>query len=229
MSDVGSLSSPLDRRRFLATGLGVAGGAALWAGGLSGTAVAADESAGKVWRGKTTANGWPLVEKVPEHRIEGAGAVTVPLLAGDVAVVLLHVARRYHYEIASLGEKEVTGHVHNRKVAAPYESNYLSGTAMALRPALYPAGVKGGFFTHELIIVRDILAELEGVVRWGGDEATAKESHFQIDVGPGSTRLEQVAAKIRKWNDRPGKGAGATDPLLPKRLKAARAMERSQR
>ncbi|MEU4349998.1 hypothetical protein [Streptomyces sp. NPDC023838] len=239
MSDVMTHAVRVDRRRFLVAGAGVAGGAALVAGGMSGTAVAAPAApatpavpaapAATEWHGRASANGWPVVASAPSHRVEGAGGVGFTALDGDVATVLTHVVRRFHYEIHTLGAGEVTGHSTARAVAAPYESNYLSGTAIAIRPLQYPARARDGFFPYELVVVRDILADLEGVVKWGGDESTAKESHFQIDVRPGDSGLRRVAAKLRGWEERPGAGAGTIDVLGPGRVRAAKALAARQR
>ncbi|MFI1098861.1 hypothetical protein [Streptomyces melanogenes] len=235
MSDVMTQALRVDRRRFLVAGAGVAGGAALVAGGMSGTAVAAPAPAvpavpaAKEWQGRTSANGWPIVGTAPSHRVEGAGGVSFASLDGDVATVLTHVVRRYHYEIHTLGVHDLTGHSAGRAVAAPYESNYLSGTAIAIRQLLYPVRARDGFFPHELVVVRDILADLEGVVKWGGDESPPKESHFQIDVRPGDSGLRRVAAKLRGWEERPGAGAGTIDALAPGRVRAAKALAARQR
>jgi hypothetical protein len=78
--------------------------------------------------------------------------------------------------------------------------------------------------------VRDILAECDGVVRWGGDDMThPKDGHFQIDVPPGDARLRAVAAKISGWQDKPGQDAGApADPGSPIRRAAARSLQLRQ-
>ncbi|MEU6862166.1 hypothetical protein ABZ924_02620 [Streptomyces sp. NPDC046876] len=220
--------SDLSRRRFVGTAAGVAGGAVLWGVASSGTAVAApkpSETKPSTWSGGKTANGWPVVKTVPTHLIEGS-SVSVPVLDGDVATILLHLARRFHYEVDSLRQGEVTGHSGDRKVAQPYESNYLSGTAIAIRPQAYPAGAQGGLYPHELVIVRDILTELDGAVAWGGDEKTAKESHFHIALKPGHPKIKNVARKIREWNEAPGKGAGTVDAFEPSRRQAAKAFTR---
>ncbi|MGK5632047.1 hypothetical protein [Streptomyces sp. URMC 123] len=221
-------SISLDRRRLLATALGVAvGGSVLWAaGGPAPRAVAAEAPRATGWSGGTSANGWPVLDGAPTHRIEGAGGVSVAVRDGDVAVVLLHVARRFHYEVDVLRHGDVVGHTTDRDVRQPYESNRLSGTAIAIRPASYPIGAAGGLFPQELVVVRDILAECEGVVAWGGDEKVAKESHFQIDVKPGDPRLTALAAKIRGWEQVPGEGAGTVDAFAPTRRAAAQAFER---
>ncbi|MER7788553.1 hypothetical protein [Streptomyces sp. NPDC097640] len=228
MSDVPLTHSRFGRRDFLTAGLGVAGGVALWAGGLAGPASAAGAERA-LWREGRSANGWPVTDKVHDHRVEGAEQVTVPLLAGDVATVLLFVARRVNYEIATLDAGEVTGHTTDRTVSTRYESNYLSGTAIAVRPVLYPVGSKDGLFPHETVVVRDILADCEGVVRWGGDEEVPKESHFQIDVRPGDERLATIARKFEQWDRTPGAGPGTINPFAPERQRAAKALERRQR
>ncbi|MFI1353516.1 hypothetical protein ACH4TV_08025 [Streptomyces sp. NPDC020898] len=219
----------LTRRAVLATGVGLAG--ALWiTGTAAGTAQAATDS--DTWDGSTSQNGWNVAASagsgIKTLRIEGSD-VSVALREGAAATLLLHVARRFHYEIHPLSSGDVTGHSTHRKIGPAFESNYLSGTALAIRPLLYPAGVKGGFFPDELIVLRDILADCEGAVRWGGDErGVVKESHFQIDVKPGNALLTKVAAKIDTWAVTPGAGAGAIDPFVSARRKAARTLEHRQ-
>jgi hypothetical protein len=207
----------------IATAAASATGAALW----SATATAAPPRPLKV-----TQNGWPVVAaaKVTTQPIEGSAA-QVALLTGDVSTVLLHVARRFSYEIDTLRAGEVTGFRAVPGSGAAFESNYSSGTAVAIRADRYPAGVRGNLFPRELLVVRDILAECAGVVRWGGDDRTTpKESHFQIDVRPGDAALTKLARTIRGWRTHPGAGAGATHDLLdPTRRAAANDLERRQR
>ncbi|MFF2230041.1 hypothetical protein [Streptomyces anulatus] len=212
---------PLHRRRVVA-GFVAIGGAALWsATGGAGAAAAAptagravtSSSAGR-WHGPHSANGWPVLRRAPEHRVEGAGGTRISCLGGDVATVLLHLVRRYHYEVRAIGPRDITGHTADRVIGPSYESNHLSGTAVALFPALYPAGAKGNVFPQDLATLRDVLAELDGVVAWGGDQEHAKESHFQIDVAPGDKRLAEVAARVRAWGSRPGAGAGVAPDVF---------------
>ncbi|MFK0294451.1 hypothetical protein ACIQU6_28825 [Streptomyces sp. NPDC090442] len=65
-------------------------------------------------------------------------------------------------------------------------------------------------------------------MRWGGDEPQPKQSHFQIDVTPGDTKLARVAAKIRSWGTEPGSGAGTVDAFAPGRRPTANALARRQ-
>ncbi|MFE7777249.1 hypothetical protein ACFU5O_25830 [Streptomyces sp. NPDC057445] len=212
----------LSRRRFVGATGGVAGAVVLGSLGTAGPAAAAGPAPAGVWQGARSANGWPILEEAEEFGIEGSGH-TVRLADGDAAVILLHVARRFHYEIDQLRAGDVHGHTRSRRAHERYESNHLSGTAIAIRPEAYPVGVKGGLYSHELVIVRDILAELDGSVAWGGDMRTPKESHFQIALKSGHPKVKGVARKIRGWNDSPGEGAGAVDAFDPKRRSKAKA------
>lgn len=210
-----STGGTLGRRQFLSVAGGLAAAASV---GFAPAALAAAPTA------STSANGWPLRHKdILQFKIEGSGDV-VALRSGEVATVLLHVARRFHYEVAMLRP----GQISQTGGDAPFESNYLSGTAFAIRPDLYPTGVKGNFFPHELAVVRDILAECGGIVRWGGDfKKSPKEGHFQIDVKPGNAKLAQVARKIEKWG--PSKSAGTPrDVFAEARRATAKVLAKQQ-
>ena len=148
---------------------------------------------------------------------------------GDVETVLLHVLRRFNYEVRTLKRGDVIGCRKPGSTIASYKSNNASGTAVDVCPQVYPAGVKGGFFPLQLEVIRDILADCEGVVRWGGDLKPVNESHFEIAVSPSSAQLTAVADKIRGWNHVPGAGAGVlANPRDPKRLQAAQKLKRRQ-
>ncbi|GAA2774926.1 hypothetical protein [Streptomyces showdoensis] len=220
------MTERVDRRRVLAAGAALGAATAL-APVLPGPARAADGRRDTAWHGTRSANGWPVLERAEDFAVEGSGR-TVRLAAGPPAVLLLHVARRFHYEIDRLREDDLRGHTRSRSVLHRYESDHLSGTALAIRPRAYPVGVRGGLYPRELIVVRDILAELEGAVVWGGDFSVPKESHFALAYGPGHRKAAAVAARIREWDGGPGgKGAGATDAFDPERRAGARAFARS--
>ncbi|MFC5923669.1 hypothetical protein [Micromonospora vulcania] len=223
------------RRRHLLVA-GMAGTGALALTGLPATAALAAPadaaSPGQPWRRATSQNGWPVVGSTDtrRYRVEGSNA-SVTLLAGMVGTVLLHVVRRFHYEIGEVTREAIVGHRTDRRISSPYESNYLSGTAVALWPDRYPAGARDGLFAHEVAIVRDILADCEGVVRWGGDQRTQpQEGHFQIDVRPGDGRLNHVSGKLQAWEAVSGQGAGTPgDVYSPARRRAASTLADRQR
>jgi hypothetical protein len=182
-----------------------------------------------------SANGWEIESTVgPEatirtYRLDGSD-VTVDLRFGAPSTILLHVLRRFHYEIDTLRQGDVLGFKPYAKNVRDDDTNYSSGTAVSIRPSWYPKGTTGGFYPAQLVVLRDILAECDGVVRWGGDSKNAAdESHFQIDLPPTDQRLLALAAQLRDWTEEPGKGAGSpVDVLNPTRRAEARQLEKTQ-
>lgn len=191
----------------------------------------------RVLTGKPSRNGWEMEKVADDHGniytrpVPGTPLSGVQVRMGDVETVLVHVIRRFHYEIDELRNGDVVGWRSPRTVRWRLpESNQASGTAVQIRPGHYPAGVRGGFFPLQQMVIRDILAELDGVVRWSGDDRKVDEALFYIDVKPGDGRLAKVADSIRGWNEEPGQGAGApVDVMSRTRREAAKAMERRQR
>lgn len=208
----------LTRRHFVGATAGFAGAVTIGSLGTSPASAAARETA---WTGHRSANGWEVLPEAKNFPIEGSDQ-SVHLAEGDAATILLYVARRFHYEIDQLREGDVRGHRTSRRIRERHESNYLSGTAVEIRPQSYPLGVKGGFYPPEMIVIRDILAELDGVLAWGGDFKTPKESHFEIAYKRGHPKVKGAARKIEGWNTGPGnEGAGATDAFDPGRQSRA--------
>lgn len=189
-------------------------------------ALAAEEH-GQTWSGEVSTNGWRIdPTTISFHTIQGSEAA-VALRQGAVAAVLLHVARRWHYEIAPLDTGEgggITGYTAQRAVKAHFESNYLSGTAIAIHPTAFPVGGSERLWAQHEAIVRDILLDGEGVVAWGGDLTPTKFSHFEIAVPPGEEVLAQVAARLDTSMHRElmAQTAGqVADPATPARRRQA--------
>lgn len=191
----------------------------------------------RVLAGARSHNGWQMEQVADDggtvytRPVPGTPLKGIAVRVGDVETVLVHLVRRFHYEVDTLRRGDVVGwHDPSGVRKGRAESNLASGTAVRIRPGFYPSGVRGGFFPHQELVIRDILAELDGVVRWGGDDRTPDESLFCIDVKPGDKRLTEVAARIRGWQLEPGAGAGSpVNVLAGSRRRAARALERRQR
>jgi hypothetical protein len=191
----------------------------------------------RVLAGGRSRNGWQMENVADDggtiytRPVPGTPLKGVAVRMGDVETVLVHLVRRFHYEVDTLRRGDVVGwHAPDKVRRGRAESNLASGTAVRIRPDYYPSGAKGGFFPQQETVIRDILAELDGVVRWGGDDRTPDESLFSIDVKPGDKRLAEAAARIRGWSLEPGVGAGsAVNVLAGSRRRAARALERLQR
>ncbi|MET0492394.1 MAG: hypothetical protein ABW000_04605 [Actinoplanes sp.] len=182
------------RRTLLATGAGAAGAAA-----FAGVTPA---------RAATP----PAASPLQTFQVQGSD-LTVTLLPGQAATILLYVARRFHYEIDTLGPGDLR--------ADP------TGTVLDIRPGWYPPGASGGFLPHQLVVVRDILAECDGLVRWGGDDAAEpREGRFALGVRPAEPRLSALAGRMDRDEAAPGRrlGAGLALPFTAARIRRAEAL-----
>ncbi|SDN01682.1 hypothetical protein SAMN04487981_103267 [Streptomyces sp. cf386] len=176
------------------------------------------------WNSRRSANGWPIdTAAIESFRVEGSPATV--RLHREAAPVLLHLARRWHYEVMPLrGSQDVLGHRTEGAVRLAYESNYLSGSAIAL------LGAGDGLWPLQEAVVRDILADYGGVVRWGADLSPAATCHFQIDVGPNAKPLTHLTKTFRDravHHNGPRPGA-VEDPATPERRTRARRLAKDQ-
>jgi hypothetical protein len=221
-------------RRVVVKGAGVLAVAAAAGSYASPAAVAAPAAPpGARKKAPTSANGWPLerqanhVSTVWTRPVSGTG-LEVDIRIGDVEAILLHVVRRYHYEVEQLPRVDLAGwqRIDGLKKDAP-ESNLASGTAVRIRPG---AGASGSLFPLQVLTVRDILADCEGVVRWGGDDEPVDESLFYLDRGPDDASVRKLADRLRVAEATPGDGAGVTvDVLAPSRRDRAKRLVKEQR
>ncbi|KUF16277.1 hypothetical protein AT728_18260 [Streptomyces silvensis] len=149
--------------------------------------------------------------------VPGAG-FGIDTRLGAVETLLVHVIRRWHYEIETLRGHEVIGWrpIEELDHSEP-ESNQASGTAVAIRPGAYGQGLSGGLTKTQRETVRSILDDCSGIIRWGGDDRIPYEALFYLDAPPGTAAvrsatspLGKAADKLRNWNRTPGLGAGAS-------------------
>ncbi|WP_328664886.1 hypothetical protein [Streptomyces sp. NBC_00328] len=236
------MSADLSRRTLLSRTAAVVGATVL--ASFSGNVLPAHAAAtlgeaqvpGGTATGRPSLNGWETENSADDggdiwtRPVSGTPLDGVQVRMGDIETVLVHVVQRFHYEIDPLRRDDVVGWRRPGTIRNELaESNLASGTAVQIRPGFYPSGQRGGFFSNQLVIVRDILADLEGVVRWGGDDKWPDEALFYIDTAPEDGRLTRVADKLRTWAATPGKGAGASaDPFQPDRRRAAQRLARRQ-
>ncbi|CAL9529179.1 hypothetical protein SUDANB176_04015 [Streptomyces sp. enrichment culture] len=251
------IRTDITRRRSLVTAAGVTAAAGLASVGLPAPRAAAAPGAAtpqplrnddlkealrrlearrrRTLTGRPSANHWEMHKAVDAESslatrpVPGTG-LSVVVHTGDVETVLVHVIRRFHYEVDALDApgdpRPLEGWVNPSKVrdSGLPESNQASGTAVAIRPGSYPPGARGGFTAGQELVIRDIIADCEGVVRWGGDDRRPYEGLFYLGVRPGDPRLTKAAAKIRTWNETPGLGAGVlVDMTRPSRRRRAAA------
>lgn len=162
----------------------------------------------------TSLNGW-TIDTTPGHNgtvyarpIPNVPVGDVMVCIGGVEWILAHLVERYHHEVEELRDGDVIGWFEPDSVGMDRaESNLASGTALRIRQGHCPPGQSGGFFPAQEVAIRDILADLSGAVRWGGDDKHVDESLFYIDVGPTDKLFDETASAVQTWVDTPGAGA----------------------
>lgn len=155
----------------------------------------------------------PTAHPLEIFAVQGTG-MSVSLQPGPVATVLLYAARRFHYEIEALHPGDLVTDA--------------SGTVLDVRPGWYPPGARDGFLPHQLIVVRDIVAQCDGLLGWGGDSRTPREGRFQITVPPADRGLRALAKRLDADAETPGRrvGAGVALPFTPERVRRAESFRR---
>lgn len=183
-------------------------------------------------------NGWPVLTVSPPLVTVPGASVRLTVRPGDVAVVLVEVARRFHNEVEPLagGIRDDWGWAYRpvRGQEAGF-SNHASGTAVDLNATKHPRGVHGTFGRAKRRKVRAILAALKDpitgrqVVRWGEDYTTTVDGmHFEINAD--AAAVKRVADQLRQPTPKPApqpdSTSAARDPLEV--LMALSAQERKE-
>jgi hypothetical protein len=136
-------------------------------------------------------NGWPVSPVQSELGIETMmiGGVPFPVRGGKVREALEYVATQVHNRVEKANATYgCWGYSYRMNVNSPGSwSNHASGTAIDFNATRHPNGVPTAatFSAAQIAEIHAILAEVGGVVRWGGDySGTPDAMHFEINVGP---------------------------------------------
>ncbi len=151
----------------------------------------------------TSYNGWPASTNAAAIGIDkGARArgstIAFPpgVKGGDVEVVLMYVAGELHRRVEPAGEG-CWGYNYRKNRNANNLSCHASGTAFDWNAPKHPNGKGGTFSPAKVKVIRAILAEVGGVVKWGGDfGGTKDEMHFEIHGD--AAAVKKVADHLRR-------------------------------
>lgn len=175
-----------------------------------------------------SSNGWPALSEPPPSQTIPGTDIKVRVRPGDVATVLLEVARRFHAEVERLDLVAV-----DRGKVVPGDewgwayrpirgqtaglSNHAAGCALDLNATLHPRGAKGTFTRKQKAAMRRILAATfdpaseRNVVRWGEDYSTVVDGQH-VEINASAAAVARVAARIRAKNAQPVKPKPAPVP-----------------
>lgn len=153
-------------------------------------------------------NGWKANDRslIKSYSLPGGGKIAVR--KGDVATILVYVAKRFDSEVEPLKWPGNWGYAERPIRGSRTTSNHASGTAIDLNAPRHPLGKRGTFSKKQVRAIKKILADCGGVIRWGGNYVSrADEMHFEINAG--SAAVRRVAQAIRAGK-KPGPSGGAT-------------------
>src|SRR5689334_21384454 len=121
-------------------------------------------------------NGWPASPNPADIDIKpftvAGHSFPAGVKAGDVATVLRYVATQVHLRVESLGipgPNDEWGYSYRQNRNADNLSCHASGTAIDVNASHHPNGATRTFSTAQVAIIHAILAEVDHVIRWGGD------------------------------------------------------------
>lgn len=125
-----------------------------------------------------------------------AGVTMAPgVRRGDVATVLFYIAEQFHHRVEKLVSPGCWGYAYRKNRNANNLSCHASATAIDLNAPRHPNGKRGTFSKAQVAEIRRILAEVGGIVRWGGDfTGTPDEMHFEIVASPATVAM--VAGRL---------------------------------
>lgn len=152
-------------------------------------------------QGPVSQNGWPVNPPLVTRDVPGTN-VRLRVAEGPAGEVLIHVASQVSARVEDIsmdsdaGERDDWGHAHRNVRGGEAVSNHASGTAIDLNATRHPLSVRDTFTPTQTQEIRNILAEVDNVVRWGGDYRNrADEMHFEI-IGS-QEEVARVAERLR--------------------------------
>lgn len=165
----------------------------------------------------TSHNGWPVITDPDD--LQSLNWVTGRVLPGDVFELFDYLCDRFDAEIEPIVRGHSWGWAYRPiRGSSSGFSNHASGTAIDLNAPDHPLGRRGTFTPKQATHIRAILADLGGVIRWGGDySGRPDEMHFEINADraavtraarrianlPAARRADWLAARRRIGRARP--------------------------
>lgn len=150
-------------------------------------------------------NGWPVDPPRSARTIPGT-SVRVTVADGAAGDVLMYVLGQFDKRVEDIdlkstrGEFDDWGYANRNVRGSTSVSNHASATAVDVNATRHVLGARGTFTAKQVAEIHKILAEVDHVVRWGGDYSGRKdEMHFEINAGKAA--VERVAARLREGND----------------------------
>lgn len=135
------------------------------------------------------------------------GSVSFPggCRKGDVATVLGYVAAQFDARVEKLRQAQgCWGFAYRKNRNANNLSCHSSGTALDLNATKHPNGQFPTFTAKQVAAMREILAEVDHLIRWGYDFHGTKDP-MHVEVNATAAQLAPLARKLRAHTARVAK------------------------
>jgi hypothetical protein len=151
----------------------------------------------------TSYNGWPASRSAASIDVDKdftAAGRKFPggVKRGPVSVIFRYLVEQFDSRVEAVDlydPGDEWGWTYRENRNANNLSCHSSGTAIDLNATHHPNGRRNTFKPEQVAAIHQILAELSGVVRWGGDfTGTPDEMHFEI-VGT-AAEVARVAGRL---------------------------------
>jgi hypothetical protein len=166
----------------------------------------------------TSQNGWTVSPPRTSRLVPGTTDVRVTVADGPAGDVLIYVLAQVHARVESLeldgtrGELDDWGYAERPIIGGTATSNHASATAVDANATRHPLAATGTFTAAQVHEIHAILAEVDNVVRWGGDYTGRKdEMHFEINAN--QQAVAAVAARLQE-DDMSGEGENILATVL---------------
>lgn len=151
-------------------------------------------------------NGW----QAPPPSLATFPWITGKVRAGDVYTVFNYLATRFNSEVEKINKGWSWGYDPRPIRGSSTLSNHASGTAVDFNAPAHGLGLSGTFSAKQTAAIQQILRDLDGTIRWGGNFRGRKdEMHFGVIADEAG--LHAVAKRI-KANQMPGQTTPAWKP-----------------
>ena len=138
--------------------------------------------------------------------------ITGRVRKGDAYTVLNELCRRFNNEVEKINPAHSWGWAYRPVRGATVVSEHAAGTAIDLNAPKHPLGRQGTFTRSQVTRINQILRDLDGAVRWGGNYAGRKdEMHFELQGG-----VKKLAAVAKKIKGSSTSTAGTSKPSASK-------------
>jgi hypothetical protein len=157
--------------------------------------------------GRVSQNGWPVNPPRSPHTIPGTN-VRVTVADGPAGQVLMHVLGQVNARVEDIAmnsdrnERDDWGYAERNVRGSEAVSNHASGTAVDINATRHALGASNTFTQAQVAEIHRILAEVDNVVRWGGDyTGRLDEMHFEINAS--QEEVARVAERLRQLQQQP--------------------------